>query len=95
VGQTQPSAPVDFDTQREDLERAENDLWDWYLEWSQIARTTITGRQLLRTLGFLTMTSSSSGKDDVDDEEPVVEQATNCPRGFAPALGSQVSVKAS
>ncbi len=95
VGQTQPSAPVDLDTQREDLERAENDLWDWYLEWSQIARTSITERQLLRTLGFLTTTRSSSTKDDVDDEEPVAEPAPTSPSGFAPALGSQVSVKAS
>jgi hypothetical protein len=35
------------------LERAEAALWAWYLEWSQIARTAIKSRPMLRMLGFL------------------------------------------
>ncbi len=95
VGQIAPSAPVDLDAQREGIERAETELWDWYLEWSQIARTTITERPLLRALGFLTPTRTAGGGDEPVEEEPVVEPKANSPSGIAPALASQVNVKAS
>ena len=41
--------------QRDDarLAQAETALWAWYLEWSELARTTIVDRRLLRQLGFL------------------------------------------
>lgn len=31
---------------------AEEALWNWYLEWSQVARTARIGKRLLRLLGF-------------------------------------------
>jgi hypothetical protein len=34
-------------------EAAEKALWDWYLEWSTIARSVIKKRRHLRVLGFL------------------------------------------
>ncbi|MBN9167701.1 MAG: hypothetical protein BGO98_11155 [Myxococcales bacterium 68-20] len=53
-------------------EKAENDLWGWYLEWSQIARTAVTQRVLLRQMGFLpTRRSKANDADDVDvDVDP-------------------------
>ena len=39
--------------QESELERAEDALWAWYLEWSKVARVAIKQRQLLRQLGFL------------------------------------------
>ena len=36
----------------EELEQAERELWEWYLEWSQISRVAIQDGQLLRRLGF-------------------------------------------
>jgi len=35
-----------------ELVRAEDALWAWYLEWSQLARTTVRDRVLLRQMGF-------------------------------------------
>ena len=49
------------------LEKAENDLWAWYLEWSQIARVAVTQRVLLKQMGFLpTRRSKATEEDDVD-----------------------------
>jgi len=39
--------------QEAELERAEDALWAWYLEWSKVARVAIKQRALLRQLGFL------------------------------------------
>lgn len=50
---------------------AEDRLWNWYLEWSQIARTVITDRRRLRALGFLRGTESG---DEI--ETPDVEAST-------------------
>jgi hypothetical protein len=33
--------------------RAGDELWAWYLEWSQIIRTAVKNRRLLQQLGFL------------------------------------------
>lgn len=35
-----------------DRQKAVDDLWAWYLEWSTIARLVISDRRLLRRLGF-------------------------------------------
>jgi hypothetical protein len=67
---------------RVELERAEAALWGWYLEWSQVARTAITDRSLLRRLGFLSERGGSK------DAEPVV------PTPASPADGASVSVAA-
>ena len=50
-----------------ELMRAESTLWGWYLEWSQVARTAIKQRALLRQLGFLT---SRGGAAEEEDEVP-------------------------
>jgi hypothetical protein len=41
--------PAIADTQEAEAQAA---LWDWYLEWSGIARAAIESRSLLRDLGF-------------------------------------------
>jgi hypothetical protein len=55
------------------FEKAEDELWGWYLEWSAIARKAVTQRSLLLKLGFLR--SGGNGKeeevpDDVAPEKP-------------------------
>ena len=50
----------------------EQALWDWYLEWSGIARAAIKDRRELRALGFLTERGGSVDDSDTPDEPPVV-----------------------
>ena len=52
-------------------------LWAWYLEWSRIAQSQITDRNVLRQLGFLGParrpgggTSDEPDDDDTDDVAP-------------------------
>ena len=62
---------------------AEALLWNWYLEWSQIARTVIHDRRTLRSLGFLRRMRRADGRevdvvvddDDVEDVEVVSDPA--------------------
>ena len=65
----------------------ETALWDWYLEWSGIARASITDRRALRALGFLNDRGAPiDDDDDGDDEEegppvaPVVARPAPKPR---------------
>ncbi|HRI66862.1 MAG TPA: hypothetical protein PK156_21595 [Polyangium sp.] len=48
------------------FDKAEQELWGWYLEWSAIARKTIKQRSLLLKLGFLR--STSRGDEEVPDD---------------------------
>jgi hypothetical protein len=50
----------------EEEQAAEDDLWNWYLEWGGIARNVVSDRRLLRNLGFLQ--SRRSSDDDIADE---------------------------
>jgi hypothetical protein len=50
------------------FEKAEQELWGWYLEWSAIARKAIKQRSLLLKLGFLR--SSGNGDEEVPGEAP-------------------------
>lgn len=52
----------------EQVQAAEDALWAWYLEWSTIARVTLTERRLLRSLGFL-RTRRNGGDEVVDDTD--------------------------
>lgn len=56
------------------FDEAEAALWAWYLEWSKIARTTITQRSLLRQLGFLRTTAGGKEEDVPEDE---IEEGTD------------------
>lgn len=51
----------------EELAEAESELWAWYLEWSQIARTAIKQRALLKALGFLQTDRPRKGDDGGED----------------------------
>ena len=52
--------PMDIEQHRAETAEAEAAMWAWYLEWSQIARSVINDRGLLRQLGFLRPTSTTS-----------------------------------
>lgn len=71
--------PPNLDEIQEQDQKAEDDLWGWYLEWSQIARAVIKKRPLLRQLGFLT----ASGKLVADDEPAEGEADLAVPAGEA------------
>jgi len=70
--------------------RLETELWDWYLEWSGIARAAISDRRALRALGFLSDRGTAVDDDeDGDDGEqgppvapvaPVVVRAAPTPK---------------
>ena len=62
-----PNLP-DLEADAEQIAKAEEAMWAWYLEWSRIARKVIRQRSLLRQLGFL-RTTSSGGEEVVEDEE--------------------------
>jgi hypothetical protein len=51
----------------EALARAEATLWDWYLDWSAVARVAIQDKRLLASLGFTTRRSSSGDEEVIED----------------------------
>lgn len=57
-----------IDDERKKLEKAEADLWAWYLEWSQIARVAITQRGVLRQMGLVTARSAKATEDGDEGE---------------------------
>ena len=68
-----PEVPEESPVTQEALDRAERELWEWYLEWSQIARVAISDGRLLRRLGFR-QTRRNAATDDptgVDQAELV------------------------
>jgi hypothetical protein len=69
-----PMPPVELVA--EDFEQAETDLWAWYLEWSEIARTAIKQKQLLRALGFR---RDTGGEESDEPEAPPVAPALPAP----------------
>ncbi len=90
-----PDLP-DLEEEEAQLTGAEDAMWAWYLEWSQIARTSIKQRGLLRKLGFL-QGGRGGGADDeaVDPEEepadPLAEDTAK-PAG-APAADADKKAK--
>lgn len=80
AGQIAKDAPTPA-VSPEQAQLAEDALWEWYLEWSKIARTVVTNRRLLRELGFLQSQAASAtadaGTDTVD---------TSATDGAAPPL---------
>ena len=77
IGTIEESAPMDLEERARLEEQAENELWAWYLEWSTIARTAISDRRLLRSLGFLAVSGSKAGDEEleveVDEEIPPLQ----------------------
>ncbi|XXX77665.1 hypothetical protein WMF30_02655 [Sorangium sp. So ce134] len=65
-----PAAATD-----EDFEKAERQLWDWYLEWSTIVQTAIKDRRILRELGFRRASSSKATAAEEAPGEEVEEEA--------------------
>jgi hypothetical protein len=59
------ATPDAIEHAKEDAAKAEEALWAWYLEWSQVVRSTIKNRWLLHQLGFLTSSGATA-----DDEAP-------------------------
>ncbi|MBZ0117299.1 MAG: hypothetical protein K8H88_09905 [Sandaracinaceae bacterium] len=58
-----------------EADEAETAMWNWYLEWSGIARVAIQDRRLLRSLGFLRSTRSGNDTEDPDEPGPEPEPA--------------------
>ena len=54
------------DSQAEEVRKAEEAMWQWYLEWSAIARQAITSRSVLRSLGFLQRSRNEESDQDAD-----------------------------
>jgi hypothetical protein len=69
-----PPSPGDKKAKAQEAKFAEAEaaLWAYYLEWSEIIRTAIKDRKLLRQLGFLRPTGGSSATGG-DDEEATGE----------------------
>ena len=72
---------IDEPASPEDRAAAEAAMWDWYLEWSTIARQVIRDRNLLRMLGFLQNrtssdedTETSAGSEEPQSPQQVVQQ---------------------
>ncbi|MCC6873456.1 MAG: hypothetical protein IT378_04030 [Sandaracinaceae bacterium] len=72
LAQVNSLAPAEEEAAPEDGEadEAENAMWNWYLEWSGIARVAIQDRRLLRTLGFLRTARSGSGPEEPGEPTP-------------------------
>ncbi|WP_437774923.1 hypothetical protein [Sorangium sp. So ce1097] len=71
VAELPPAAAGDHD-----FDKAERQLWDWYLEWSTIVQTAIKDRRTLRELGFRRGSSSKApaATDEADGGEEAEEE---------------------
>ncbi len=58
----------------EEAQAAEDALWDYYLEWSRIARVGIHDGRLLRLLGFRQGGPRDDAGDDVDADDPSLDR---------------------
>jgi hypothetical protein len=67
-------------------EKAEADLWAWYLEWSAIARVAISQRALLKQMGFVSTRAKGSAAEPAedDDEQDVVAPITGVIQKMSP-----------
>lgn len=81
-------------TEEEEAAR-ETNLWNWYLEWSGIARAAIHDRRALRALGFLTErggvlveVDDGSGVDAGAATDPSAGTATGAATGASPVVAA-------
>jgi hypothetical protein len=63
----EPMSPSAIEKAKADAVKAEQALWAWYLEWSQVARIAIKQRALLHQLGFLSSSHASATDDTVPE----------------------------
>lgn len=73
AGSAQP--PAGYDDAEAQRQAQEEAVWDWYLAWSQIARTVVASKRLRIRMGISQMGRSSGVPTDSDpegDPEPVV-----------------------
>ena len=78
-----PEVPPSFEEQEEELAKAEAAMWEWYLEWSQIARVAIKQRGLLKELGFLNTRKGGEEETEADPVTPTTTPATTTPPAAA------------
>lgn len=99
VAELPPAAAGDHD-----FDKAEQQLWDWYLEWSTIVQTAIKDRRTLRELGFRRSSSSKAAaaneanggeepEEEAEDEDDAEAAAPQTEPG-AFLTGSPASVAA-
>jgi hypothetical protein len=85
LGAVETAKPAKDAPPEEDYSKAETELWAWYLEWSDIARTAIKDRRQLRQLGFLKTTKrGGSVEEELEETDEGEEEAV--PEG-EPAAG--------
>jgi hypothetical protein len=75
----QPAWPEGYEEAEQQRQADEAALWDWYLAWSQIARTVVESKRLRIRMGISQMGRSGGaapdegeGRDEDEDREPVV-----------------------
>lgn len=69
------------------FEKAQHEMWQWYLEWSQVARTAISSKKVLRLLGFGKSRTSpvvDDGSDDSEDDDVVMTPEPIVPEPVTP-----------
>ena len=77
--------PLPPEPDQTDRAAAEKAMWDWYLEWSTVARQAISDRNVLRSLGFLRAVRADPDDDfgeAAGDDEP--SESAPQPRPGAP-----------
>lgn len=86
LGKVAPAAtPLSLEDEKAALQRTEDALWAYYLEWSQVARIAVKQRPLLRQLGFLVPRSSGdTGSEDPEPPEGPTPAPVASPTGGAP-----------
>lgn len=69
VGKVAPApSATTVEAEQKQLEKAEADLWAWYLEWSAIARVAVKQRVLLKQMGFVATRTKGDTEEPSDDE---------------------------
>jgi hypothetical protein len=75
-----------IEDEKAEIAKAEEALWAWYLEWSEVTRAVIKDRRMLRELGFLYPKRRAA--EDEDAEEPIVPPVVSPTTPATATLGS-------
>jgi hypothetical protein len=78
-GEQQPQTPASIEQAKADAAKAEEALWAWYLEWSQVARVAVKSRAMLHLLGFLQGTHTAADDAAADDPTAPANGTTTAP----------------